>query len=288
MAARSIAFASALEELASLFHRIAVAQTVPGATGTMEDAGQVTALAARLAPEMVQLAYQICVQGRADLSLAPDEATGFSMTLLRLLAFEPAGPGATATAPGGSGAAIRNASPRRGAGSALPAAAEATVIRPTAPPARAVADPNAGSDATAAAVEPPAISAMPTDPAEWPAFVSGLRLAPMAAQLAAQTELKSFQGNVLTLALPATHKHLADRAYADRLKAALDQATGRKLMLAFEVGTAGEASLAARKMREQAEQKAKTEEAFRSEPFVQEALARFDAKIRPDSIKPAS
>jgi DNA polymerase-3 subunit gamma/tau len=110
----------------------------------------------------------------------------------------------------------------------------------------------------------------------------------MAAQLAAQTELKSFQGNVLTLALPATHKHLADRAYADRLKAALDQATGRKLMLAFEVGTPGEASLAARKMREQAEQKAKTEAAFRSEPFVQEALARFDAKIRPDSIKPVS
>ncbi len=59
-------------------------------------------------------------------------------------------------------------------------------------------------------------------------------------------------------------------------------------MLAFEVGGPGEASLAARKTREQAEQKAKTEAAFRSEPFVQDALARFDAKIRPDSIKPVS
>ena len=29
-----------------------------------------------LAPDMVQLAYQICAQGRADLALAPDEATG--------------------------------------------------------------------------------------------------------------------------------------------------------------------------------------------------------------------
>ena len=111
MAARSVAFASALEELASLFHRIAVAQTVPLATGAMEDAGPVTALAARLAPEMVQLAYQICVQGRADLPLAPDEATGFSMTLLRLLAFGPAD--AAATASGGGGPITRSCSPRR-------------------------------------------------------------------------------------------------------------------------------------------------------------------------------
>ena len=90
LAARGAAFAPALEELASLFHRIAVAQTVPQAIDTMDDGARISALAASMAPESVQLAYQICVQGRADLALAPDEATGFSMTLLRLLAFEPA------------------------------------------------------------------------------------------------------------------------------------------------------------------------------------------------------
>ena len=41
MAARSIAFAPALEELASLFHRIAIAQTVPPATATMDDGARV-------------------------------------------------------------------------------------------------------------------------------------------------------------------------------------------------------------------------------------------------------
>jgi hypothetical protein len=59
-------------------------------------------------------------------------------------------------------------------------------------------------------------------------------------------------------------------------------------MLAFEVGSAGDASLAAQERRERAEQKARTEAAFRSEPFVQDVLARFDAKVRPDSIKPLS
>ena len=57
---------------------------------TAEEAERIAAYASRFAPESVQLAYQICAQGRADLALAPDEATGFSMTLLRLLAFEPA------------------------------------------------------------------------------------------------------------------------------------------------------------------------------------------------------
>ena len=37
MAARSVSFASALEDLASLFHRLAVAQAVPAALSSMED-----------------------------------------------------------------------------------------------------------------------------------------------------------------------------------------------------------------------------------------------------------
>ena len=90
MAARSVSFASALEDLASLFHRLAVGHAVPASVSSMEDSARIAPLLARLGAEMVQLAYQICVQGRADLPLAPDEATGFSMTLLRLLAFEPA------------------------------------------------------------------------------------------------------------------------------------------------------------------------------------------------------
>jgi DNA polymerase-3 subunit gamma/tau len=156
-------------------------------------------------------------------------------------------------------------------------------------PTVAAVRPIAAAQPTAPATsEPPAHQTMPSEPAAWPSFVAGLNLAPMAAQLAGQTELKSIEGNVVTLALPATHKHLADKAYSDRLKTALDAATGRKWMLAFEVGSKAESSLAAQRQREQAEAKAKTEAAFRSEPFVQDALARFDAKVRPDSIKPVS
>jgi DNA polymerase-3 subunit gamma/tau len=283
MAGRSVAFASALEELASLFHRIAIAQTVPSATMSMDDGERVRDLAARLSPEHVQLCYQICLQGRADLPLAPDEVTGFSMTLLRLLAFEPVRGTAAANAekplareqPSGRAAAASAADSPRDAGLAR-IAAEAS-------PSSARTD-DETMDVTAlsnAATRLP----LPESVTDWPSFVAGLRLPPMAAQLAAQTELKSIEGNVLTLALPAAHKHLADKTYADKLKAALDAITGRKLMLAFEVGSSADASLAAQKLRDRAEQKAMTEAAFRNEPFVRDALARFDAKIKPDSIK---
>jgi DNA polymerase-3 subunit gamma/tau len=126
------------------------------------------------------------------------------------------------------------------------------------------------ADATAAPAQP-----LPT-PAEWPAFIASLKLTGMAAQLAAQTELKSVAGNVLTLALPTAHKHLADKAYADKLKVALEAIIGRKVLLAFEVGEATDASLAAQQQRERAEAKAKGEQAFRDEPFVRDLLARFD------------
>jgi DNA polymerase-3 subunit gamma/tau len=171
-----------------------------------------------------------------------------------------------------------------GPGPAIPSAHS---VRPTPAPAPGEVS-GANAAGAAAAFDPPARLELPAEPADWPTFVSGLRLAPMAAQLAAQTELKSVQGNVLTLALPAAHKHLADKVYADKLKAALDQSTGRRLILAFEVGSPADASLAAQKGREQAEQKARAEATFRNEPFVQDVLARFDAKIRPDSIKPVS
>ncbi len=292
MAARSVAFPAALEELASLFHRIAIVQTVPDSAGTIEDIDRVRGFAERLTPEAVQLAYQICVQGRADLALAPDETTGFSMTLLRLLAFEPASRSSTPVGEGERIAKVASAAPRTAAGGGTLAmvrpiaAAQASTVAASQPSAAAASQ--SVAPMPAAKPDAPPARTMPSDPGAWPAFVASLSLAPMAAQLAGQTELKSIEGNVVTLALPATHKHLADKAYADRLKSALDAATGRKWMLAFEVGSKAETSLAAQRQREQAEAKAKTEAAFRNEPFVQDALSRFDAKIRPDSIKPVS
>jgi DNA polymerase III subunit gamma/tau len=87
MQARSLSFDAALADLASLLLRLALAQSVADAA----DDARVRELAGRIDAESVQLYYQIALQGREDLPLAPDEHAGFVMTVLRMLAFRPEG-----------------------------------------------------------------------------------------------------------------------------------------------------------------------------------------------------
>jgi DNA polymerase III subunit gamma/tau len=285
LAARGLSAASALEELAGLFHRIAIAQAVPAATSDFDDVAQVTGYAQNFSAEAVQLAYQICVQGRADLAVAPDEAMGFAMTLLRLLAFEPATAQAPGAPPAGRVAPQAPPSARSDrAAAALPASQSSVPLRAAATIAAMTPAP-VPPVGRAAVVSGPVVP-LPTDPAAWPGFIAALRLTGMAAQLAAQTELKTIEGNAVTLALPVAHKHLADKVYADKLRAALEAATGRKVLLAFEVGAPAEASLAATERRERAEAKAKGEAAFREEPFVRDLIATFDGQVKPDTVAP--
>ena len=105
MQMRSLSFDSALADMASLWLRVALVQEVPEALDSdLSERERIVALAANLDPEMVQLYYQIAVQGREDLPLAPDAYSGFVMTMLRMLAFRPDG--------SDDGARAANAPPR--------------------------------------------------------------------------------------------------------------------------------------------------------------------------------
>jgi DNA polymerase-3 subunit gamma/tau len=85
-------YGSALEELLTLLHRIAITQAVPDAIdNSFGDKEKVAQLAGQISGEDVQLFYQLGLNGRRDLPLAPDPRTGFEMTLLRMLAFKPVG-----------------------------------------------------------------------------------------------------------------------------------------------------------------------------------------------------
>ncbi|TCP14590.1 DNA polymerase-3 subunit gamma/tau [Crenobacter luteus] len=134
LAELSVGFDHALAELALLLHQVALAQTVLAALAPDEpERDAIVALAERLAPEDVQLYYQIAVHGRKDLPLAPDEHAGFAMTLLRMLAFHPASlPGASAGAT--RAPAARAAQPA--APASQPARGEAVAAMPSANVAR--------------------------------------------------------------------------------------------------------------------------------------------------------
>jgi len=137
-----------LEAVAEGLHRIQIQQLVPG-TGTAEGM-DVVGFAARLRPEVVQLWYQMALNGRRDLPLAPSPRAGFEMAVLRMLAFRPAAsvPSVPAAAEGGQGTLPGAGAQGRGAGAAGMAAAPASDVAAGAPPAATAA-------LTAAPVSPP-------------------------------------------------------------------------------------------------------------------------------------
>jgi len=126
-------YAQVLDELSSLFVRIAMKQALSDFEGDeLYDPEVLTRLAKAIAPEDVQLFYQTAITGRRDLGLAPDPRAGFEMTLLRMIAFRPLGEaeqvrggpsaggsgggGAAASGFGGGAAAARAAAAAGGAG----------------------------------------------------------------------------------------------------------------------------------------------------------------------------
>lgn len=129
MASRSLSYNGALQDLGTLLHRIALAQSVPGAVPQdLPELADIQRLAAAFDPQEVQLYYQIAVHGRNEIGLAPDEYAGFTMTLLRMLAFRPGQGGAEA--PAAPPAAAAGAHP----GARAAAASHAAVApRPAAP-----------------------------------------------------------------------------------------------------------------------------------------------------------
>ncbi len=84
--------ASTLEEMTTVLQRMAVHQAVPGMPVDASDAEAVETarLAEVLPPDETQLLYSMCLHGRTELGLAPDEYAALTMVLLRLLAFKPA------------------------------------------------------------------------------------------------------------------------------------------------------------------------------------------------------
>ncbi len=269
MAARSLSLETALQELATLLHRIALAQTIPDALADDEpERDTLVALGNAFSAEDVQLLYQIALHGRRDLSLAPDEFAGFTMTLMRMLAFVPL--------------------EQEGKVAAAPPAARPATVRPPANPAaslaatRAATQPQAPYVASAPAVESPPIEAELSD---WRNLVGRIKVGGMARMLGDNCEFQSLQGDNVELVVPEAHKHLLEKAYTEKLQSALGDYFGRKLRLRISTGGSGKTPAEIETQERQAKL-ARAIESIDADPFVRELVENFDARVKDTSIKP--
>jgi DNA polymerase-3 subunit gamma/tau len=269
MAIRSLAFEAALQDLATLLHRIALAQTIPQAIAEDEpERERLLALAQQFTPEEIQLNYQIVIHGRSEIDLAPDEYAGFTMTLLRMLAFAP---------------------------QAASSATEPRAPVAKAPPSPAYAAPRAESSVQRQSPTPATAAATLIAPAQhsggaldWNTLLTQLNLQGMARELAKHSVLGSFSDGQLVLNLAPQHKHLQTNKMAhEKLQAALSEYFARPVRLSVELGASNAvATPAAVEQQEKQTRQEQAVEAIKQDAFVREAQAVLGAQIVENSIKP--
>jgi DNA polymerase-3 subunit gamma/tau len=267
MATRSVAFEAALQDLATLLHRIALAQTIPGAIADDEpERARLLELAQQYTPEEIQLNYQIVIHGRNEIDLAPDEYAGFTMTLLRMLAFGPQAAG--------------------GAAESRVPAAKASPSQTYAAPQSATAMPIA--EARAVMVQEAAPVKYSGGTLDWNTLLTQLNLSGMARELAKHSVLASFDGGQVVLHLAPQHKHLQSNKMAqDKLQAALGDYFAKPVRLLVELGASNAvATPAAVEQQEKETRQQQAESAIRQDAFVREAQSALGAQIADGSIKP--
>ena len=347
--------ASTLEEMSLVLQRMAVLQAVPSAVDESDpESGELARLATLLPADETQLLYSLCLHGRGELGLAPDEYAALTMVLLRLLAFKPAG-GVTrvaekktlneswtavaapsATAAVASAASLVNQSARpvaqtpaatlpapavtppvavraqplqspsrqglppgqvlpdvtssrpvtpRGAGDVAPAGGELAQpqTRVVAVPVRVQAD----SRAEAAASQGAQTILVPTEEgAFWHATVTQLvaaeAITALGRELALQSQLVARDTDQWVLRVE--RESLNQATTRERLASAL-QGQGHPVSLAVEIGRVTD-SPARRNAAAAAERQLAAERIIFEDPFVQDMMRDFGAKIVPGSIKP--
>ena len=264
MAELSPDFDAMLSGLLAILHDTAVAQVLPEGSDLVD--GTCRDFARRLDREAVQLYYQVALNGRRDLQMAPDPRTAFEMTMIRMLAFQPweasgvteseSGrvPGDTGPAP--AGPESKGGSEAGPATAAAPAAGDRSEARPAL----------ASND-------------------DWHQLVNSMALDGLTKELASHCTLQEHQGHRISLNLHPDQEHLAATKQKNKLQAALGSRFGAGVRLAVTVEKSVEETPAQRKDRKDIEVKQAALEAVENDPDVKLLVETFDATIDKESIR---
>jgi DNA polymerase-3 subunit gamma/tau len=241
-------YGQVLDELAGLLTRVALRQLVSNYEGDeLFDPALLGELGAGISAEDVQLYYQTAILGRRDIGLAPDPRTGFEMTLVRMLAFRPAG-----------AAAMSAGTTTSRAAGALPTTGNAPIVRPAA--------------------------AGPIDPVQWSRVIGDLDVSGAARQLATNCALIEHRGNTLKLGIDP--KVARTPPQVEKLAQALAKYLGSAVKLEFVEGNLAVETPSQHGERRSAEALDAARRSLEEDPTVREMKARFGATLHPESVRP--
>lgn len=324
LAERALDFADVLAQLSRQLYRLALLQTLPDALETDADYAGLQQLAAALSPEVVQLYYQIALNGQRDLPLAPDPQMGFEMVLLRMLAFQPVAsvePGPVSETPQRNLTTAGQptppaAAPRAVTASQVPAAEPTLAARvpspaEQSPPAAAKAPAATGNEAAPAVTQAPAAGTVEPAELDWEAVMRQLGLRGPSFVMASHCYLLSRGEDTWRLALAADYQSLRTPRAEEQLRNALTAYLGRSIDVKIEVlpatasapdtnGNAGSIAKAAPSSavvsppetpaqaneRRSRERQQAAQQAIEGDDLLQQFMHTFDAEIVKETIQP--
>ena len=254
MVAQGVSPERTLEALAALVHRIALAQV--GALSNDDAMTQrVVSWAARIAPEDLQVWWQIVIHGGRDLPWAPDPASGLTMTLLRMLAFRPAGP---------------DAGPLPDRLAELPVTASS----------------DRKAEAASSLLVSSANSPEPTRrfDGDWPALARALNVSGIARQCVDRSALVSYEDDTFVLRAPI--RAMTEAPLVAKVRDAVSAHFGRPIRVSIVSGEVDGPTVAGIDSAEQAQRLSQAQAEIQADPFVQALIQDFGAQLISGSVQP--
>lgn len=283
MSARGISFDGVLQDIGTLLHRIALGQSVEQSIPDDEpDRDRLMLLTNQFSSEELQLYYQIAIHGRDEIRLAPDEYAGFSMTMLRMLAFAPAREAQVA------GTALKEKAPDcSNSRASNPQSGREEGYQQTG--AIAAGANSREAESVHHDVTRPTTVMLSEGRPEWTVLLEKLNMQGMAQQLAKNCTLVHFSGQEITLGLSEDHKHLqANRQAISKLQTCLAEYFAIPMKLKIVVNGENNETPAAVERKNKEFQRLQAEQSIENDAFVRESQSQLGATLIPESIKEAT
>ncbi|MDE3207786.1 MAG: DNA polymerase III subunit gamma/tau [Pseudomonadota bacterium] len=261
LVAGGLSLDAALADMSRILHRVALAQVLPDSMDPNDPYGsKILSLASKINATDIQLYYQVLVNGRKDLSVAPDEAAGFMMTLLRLWAFTPVTVNEKKVMSAVSQPPSQSVESRE---------MRATRLQPD-------------SDVDESLPETEVIGPIKFL-GDWEGFIEKLNLGGMARMLAQHCAVDAYENECLSLVLPQTHAHLLDGSYREKLLIHLEPYFKK---VEIVLGDASQRDRTPVKQREKRKEKSRQDakNAIYADPLIQQLQAECDATVIDESI----
>jgi DNA polymerase-3 subunit gamma/tau len=297
-----------LADLLSIWHQVAIMQTVPESLDkTLSHYGEICEIASAVSREDVQLYYQICLLGRKDLDLAPDLKSGFEMVLLRALAFRPGSlpagqkPVSSETDTG----AERSLKKPKSEGQAMPQAIHASTTKiqiPDNPKASSVEpDPvfereqikqnqtefnQVEQKATLAEKARTKIDLENLTPNNWVEIHSQLNIGASLGEIVSHCLFNERRDNQLFFLIDQDQTSLYDSAHQQGLAQALSEYFGVEVTVEISFGVAQQETPRAANIRAKEERLAAAIDVLNQDPDLQEFKQKFDANLDTKTVRP--